>query len=170
MKELYLPCGLVALVSDIDYERCRKYLWYAHSNNATGIPYVRSTIRGRTVYLHRFITDAPPSMKVDHRDTDTLNNQRPNLRIATHSHNNLNRSFWSVSGFKGVSFDKGKYRARIQLNGSEETLGRFASAIEAAQAYDDRAYQLFGEFAWLNYPDRFPTPQHDIPEPPEIPF
>lgn len=170
MRELYLPCGRVALVSDVDHDRCRKHKWYAHSNNSSNVPYVRTTIQGKTVYLHRFITDAPPTMKVDHEDTDTFNNQRPNLRIATFDRNNLNRSFWSVSGFKGVSFDKGKYRARIQLGGEVETLGRFSSAIEAAQAYDDRAHKLFGEFAWLNFPERFPVPQHDIPEPPEIPF
>jgi hypothetical protein len=32
-------------------------------------------------------------------------------------------------------------------------LGRFDDEIEAAKAYDRKAIELFGEFAYLNFPD-----------------
>ncbi len=34
------------------------------------------------------------------------------------------------------------------------TIGTFASAEIAARAYDQRAVELFGEFAWQNFEDR----------------
>jgi len=33
-------------------------------------------------------------------------------------------------------------------------LGDFANEMDAAMAYDDKAIELFGEFAYLNLPER----------------
>ncbi len=33
-------------------------------------------------------------------------------------------------------------------------LGDFGDEIQAAMAYDDKANELFGEFAYLNFPER----------------
>lgn len=175
MKELVVTqrAGIVfALVSDIDYDRLREHRWSINDATASGKPYVRTTIERKTIYLHRMITGCPPAYKVDHRDNDTLNNQRPNLRIATHDQNNLNRSFWSLSGYKGVSSAGRRFRARITVDGVEKYLGRFDTAVEAATAYDDAAHETFGEFAWLNFPENYAHlhEPHDIPEPEPIPF
>lgn len=158
---------LVCLVSDIDHERCKRYRWRADDSGESGLPYVKTTLRledGRktSLYLHRFITGCPAAYKVDHRDNDTLNNQRPNLRIATHDQNNYNRSPWGSSGFKGVQRVRHRFRARITVNHFETHLGYFASADDAARAYDEAAHAQFGEFAWLNFPENYPTPCHDI--------
>lgn len=174
MRELHLQDGLVALISDVDHDRCRAHTWRAEANNASGKPYVRTTptINGRktTMYLHRFVVggviDLPVTMKVDHRNNDTLDCQRPNLRVATHEQNNYNRAGFGLSGYKGVDRRKnGSWRARITLNGISTHLGYFKTAIEAALIYDDAAVDRFGEFAWLNFPENFPTPDHDIPDP-----
>jgi hypothetical protein len=44
----------------------------------------------RQIYVHRFILGFP-SLQVDHKDRDGLNNTRNNLRPATHRQNALNR-------------------------------------------------------------------------------
>ena len=156
------------MISDIDFDVCRGIKWRANEANRTGVPYVVATMRigGRrtSVYLHRFITQCPPQYKVDHRDHDTLNNQRNNLRVSSHVQNNANREGWSESDYKGVGRARGKFRARIVIDGIETYLGCFASAVDAAMAYDAAAYKQFGEFAWLNFPEHYPEHSHDIVE------
>jgi NUMOD4 motif/AP2 domain len=60
-----------------------------------------------------------------------------------------------TSRFKGVWWHaKGKkWRASIQLDGRTKHLGGFALESDAARAYDAAAYQAWGEFAFLNFPD-----------------
>lgn len=172
MRELFLRCGRVALISDIDYERCSRHSWRASERNQKNKPYIRTDIDKKTVYLHRFITNCPPTLKADHWDGNTFNNQRGNLRICTHNQNVLNRAFWSKSGYKGLSFEQGRYRVRITLGGETKHLGAYKDPVEAAQVYDDEAFKLFGEFAWLNFPERHPLPNYDaVPaQQQEIPF
>lgn len=105
--------------------------------------------------LHRDILGATGKIEVDHIDGDGLNNLRGNLRVCTRAGNNQNRKLAdsSVSGFKGVSFNKplGKWQARIMHGTASIWLGLFEDASEAARAYDNKAVELFGEFAWLNF-------------------
>lgn len=171
MQQLFWR-GIAIPVSDIDYERCQLHTW--RIDESCGLPYVCTTVRtaeGKrtTLYLHRFITNCPPQYKVDHKDRDSLNNQRPNLRFATHDWNNANRGFWSLSGFKGVSRSGRRFRARITLDGEDVHLGMFATAEEAARTYDAAAWAAHGEWAYLNFPENFDYPSHDKPVH-EIPF
>ncbi len=153
----------VTLVSDVDYPVLREYSWSITEANASGKPYVRTTVGKTTIYMHRMIVQCPPTYKVDHVNGDGLHNQRPNLRIASHDQNNLNRCGWSKAGYKGVGLDGRRYRARITVQGDIRTLGRFDTAVEAAIAYDEAAHDLFGEFAWLNFPENYPPPHPDQP-------
>lgn len=160
MREIYLGDGLSARVSDIDYDWLAKLRWRPHEHSASGKPYARSD-RGR--YMHRVITRCPSSYRVDHQDCDGLNNQRPNLRICTFSQNNANRHGWALSGYKGVYREGSSCRARMTVDGVQIHIGTFKSEIEAAQAYDDKQYERFGEFAYLNFPDRYPPLNHTKP-------
>ena len=71
----------------------------------------------------------------DHEDHDTLNNQYYNLRRANKTQQGVNkrRQNTSTTGFKGVSKDRNKYRARIHINGQIKSLGT-RSTPEAAHA------------------------------------
>lgn len=158
----------VALVSDVDYPALREHSWRISEANASGKPYVRTEIGRATVYMHRMIVKCPPTMKVDHKNCNGLHNYRSNLRVASHDNNNLNRKGWSLDGYKGVSRDGRRHRARITLDGVTRSLGAFATAVEAAVAYDAAAYELFGEFAWLNFPETYERTVD--PAPLEVPF
>lgn len=107
-------------------------------------------------YMHRVIVNADQRLHVDHVDGNKMNNCRANLRLATMSQNLCNRPAQknNTSGFKGACFDQrsGKWRATITLNGKHICIGRFATAEEAARAYDAKAIELHGEFARLNFP------------------
>jgi hypothetical protein len=102
-----------------------------------------------------YMTGEWPSGDVDHINRDKLDDRWCNLRLATRSQNSANVALRpnSTSGFIGVTFDKArdKWRAQIRIAGRKVNLGRFASAEEAARAYDAAALKEFGEFAELNF-------------------
>ena len=96
---------------------------------------------------------------LDHIDGNPANNNIANLREATLSQNQWNRKSVesyngepTSSGFKGVVLHRRrqKWQARIQINGERKYLGSFDSEIGAAEAYNDAATGLHGEFVEIN--------------------
>lgn len=82
-----------------------------------------------------------------------------NLRIATPSQQQMNcRKHQTYHGkkcssrFKGVYWIKQrkKWAAKICIDGKDYHLGYFNDEIDAAIAYDEKAIELFGEFACTN--------------------
>lgn len=152
--ELLLNGDLVTLIDDEDAERVAAYSWKAYWTKRGKRYYVTSSgTGGKTIYLHRFIMDASKGNVVDHKNGDSLNNQKHNLRQTTQQNNCFNsKGKGSNTGFKGVSFSKErrKYFASIMHNRRTIPLGRYATPEEAAKAYNEAARRLFGEFALLN--------------------
>jgi len=85
--------------------------------------------------LHRYITNCPNNMEVDHINGDPLDNRLSNLRIVTHSINLRNRSLPinNKSGKTGVSWslrDK-RWRAYIKMNNKQKHLGYYNNKEDA---------------------------------------
>ena len=156
-KEIPLTQGQVALVNDEDYERLSQQNWYAKWDPARNVFIAKTRNGPEVVYMHRIIMDAPKGRDVDHRNHDTLDNRRDNLRICTCAQNQYNQvpQRNRSSAFKGVYWRKdcNKWRAKIQINCRRIHLGNFESEIEAARAYDKAAVNHFGEFAYTNIRD-----------------
>ena len=97
-----------------------------------------------------FVTGEDPDEFIDHKDGIRDNNRFDNLRKATNSQNQAN-ALWktNTSGFKGVSWQpsRGKWIARITVDGKAINLGRYYSIIDAAKAYKRAAISAWGEFA-----------------------
>lgn len=94
---------------------------------------------------------------VDHIDRNGLNNTKANLRLATDQESTRNRGAHIrrknlTCEYKGVSKQHQKWIARIKVDGRDTYLGSFSDPIEAARAYDNAALELFGVFAYLNFP------------------
>ncbi|MDB6104080.1 MAG: phosphatidylinositol-bisphosphatase [Gammaproteobacteria bacterium] len=113
--------------------------------------------------MHRLIVGAPAKTLVDHWNGNGLNNTRANIRVCTPTQNSWNkRVVRARSGLKGAYWDpydysKGRrtlktrpWKAKIQFEGRQIFLGRYASAEEAGGAYDQAAIRYFGEFAATN--------------------
>ena len=162
MKEIPLTKGLVALVDDADYEWLNQFKWFANWYPCIQNFYAmrnepfRDTIgrRQRTVSMHRQILglEFGDKRQGDHiAPSQTLDNRRQNLRIATHSQNQHNQGLRrrNTSGFKGVFLHvpAGKWCAQIGVNGKGIHLGLFDSREEAHAAYCAAAVQFHGEFA-----------------------
>lgn len=154
--------GRTTLVDDEDYDAVMQYRWHAMMVRRLHLlygPYARTCLRGADgtkvfLYLHTYLTGYE---RTDHKDGNSLNNQRSNLRAVTHSQNMMNQRPRknTSSRFKGVSWVKGcqKWRAYISADHKFRFLGSFDVEEEAARAYDKAARERAGEYAWLNFPD-----------------
>jgi len=168
-----------AMVDDEDYEKVMEAIgrgkWYAHIPSGSKHYALSGT---RRIAMHRVVTAAPPNMHVDHINGNPLDNRKQNLRVCTRAQNSQNKKLRSdsASGFKGVYKRKGtKYTSKktgetkyyepkkpyqayigdpktLYPNKRHINLGSYASAEEAAIAYDKKAVELYGIFAYTNFP------------------
>lgn len=163
MRVIQLPKGQATTVDDDDFAElaqycwqvmCTKGKWYARRNVYLG--FVNGKHKYTPVYLHRVIMKAERSQQVDHKNGNSLDNRRENLRFSTQSQNMGNKRLRSdsQSGFKGVEIrtqgNKTFFIAYIKDNGKKKHLGCFATAEEAHAAYCANATRVYGEFARFN--------------------
>jgi len=156
-----LTQGLNAIVDAEDFEWLSEYPWYA-SWDPRGKSFEARTNQTRTDgsrfqhKMHRLILECGLGEEIDHRNHNTLDNRRLNLRKCTQAQNKQNKRAYSrcKSGFKGVCWKtrERRWTAQIQVSKKKMFIGYFDSKEEAARAYDVAAKQHFGEFAYLNFP------------------
>jgi hypothetical protein len=167
MKEIELNYGYKTIVDDEDFEELIKYHWFVSIENkhmyalSTSFPKLKNPVP-----MHRFIlklTDL--NVFVDHINRDGLDNRKENLRIANKQQNAINCGPYknNKTGYKGVRIRKDKYKdtiyfriiASIKFNGKHIHIGYFKNLEDAAKEYDKKAIELFGEFAYLNFPEEY---------------
>jgi hypothetical protein len=154
MPVIALTQGYVALVSRVDASLLRRYRWCAavHPNGV----YAVGRVNGRQVRMHRFILGLRPAEIGDHRNGNTLDNRRRNLR-STDAHGNAQNSRHRPGrcGARGVRFNPcgvGWQAVIRDGSGKRRALGTYDGVRWAALAYDRAARELHGEFAVLNFP------------------
>jgi hypothetical protein len=143
-----------AIVDDDDFEWINQWTWFALTRN-DGRLVAGTQSKRKNLRMHRLICDASPGEHIDHKNQDTLDNRRCNLRKCTRSQNEMNKSKpkGCKSPYKGVSISSDGIYARIGIDGKRIYLGRFSTELDAARAYDHAARLHFGEFARLNFPE-----------------
>jgi len=165
-KLIALTQGQNVIVDATDFEWLSQWNWFAMWN-----PFTRSFYANRRVKTVQIngkrrhikismaaqILDPKKGEIIDHRNHDTLDNRKDNLRKATRSQNVMNVRHKREGQYKGVHRRDNKkfagWRSMIGVNKKLVHLGTFRSPEEAARAYDEAAKKHFGEFAWLNFPD-----------------
>ena len=159
-KMISLTRGFTTIVDDEMYDILSLRKWCAAVSERKGTAYaihagLKDQLTGKRthVMMHRVICGAPRDMVVDHINHNTLDNRRENLRICSVSENNRNlrprRN--QACKFKGVwLLPNGKWRARLTFNSVGVHIGCFDTMTEAANAYDAKSVELFGEFAMTN--------------------
>lgn len=168
-----LTQGQVAVIDDADASIIGTGKWHATWRKSANTYYAQQSVRvgadWKTRFMHRVILGAEEGgLDVDHKNHNGLDNRRSNLRFATRSQNLANaRSTGGRSRYRGVvpSGNAGTWRSQIKNSGKTVLLGTFSTEIEAAQAYNNAARELYGEFAILNdvsegTPTRIPTRNH----------
>ena len=137
----------VAIVDSSDYEYLSQFKWYANQYKP-GKWRARRYHKGKYIYMHRDLLKT--DMLIDHINRDGLDNRRSNLRVVDKQRNSANSDTKSKTGYKGVEYTYGKYRAYIRTSHTKFHIGSFEHAVDAAKAYNEVALEWFGPFANVN--------------------
>jgi hypothetical protein len=146
MKEIILTKGKVALVDDADYEYLNQWKWSYHCRGYA-VRQVQQDRLTKNIFMHALIMG---QKGIDHIDGNKLNNQRHNLRYATGSQNQWNKSAYknNTSGTKGVCWNKANnsWVARINVHGKTYQKASKDKTVVEQWARAKRE-QLHGEYA-----------------------
>lgn len=176
-KNRYFPGKHTVIIDTEDWDRVKEHVWGIHGSGHDSYPYAKTNMpnpngawrfdrnghrRGRnqmTVRLHYFVKGkrkSPKGMVMDHINRNGLDNRKENLREVSVSQNCANRRGWSSSSsssssrYKGVRLlQSGSWQVRIGAGGRTYT-ATFDCEHEAALAYNEKALELWGEYALLN--------------------
>lgn len=116
--------------------------------------YFCGTLNQKKVWLHRYITNCPKGMVVDHINHDTSDNRKENLRICTPAQNAKNKSTPknNTSGITGVRWaeKQGKWHSYIRVNYKRINLGYYTDFEDAVDARKQAEDLYFGDYSCSN--------------------
>ena len=155
-------------VDDEDFHYLSRFRWRL-SSKASGskraIQHIRVGKQVLDIAMERFIIGTPPRNQfIMHKNRNSLDNRKENLVTGWWGNKNhyqkkqgtLNgRVYTSI--YKGVCKPKDakKWYAYISIGKQKQIkIGYFYSEKEAALAYDEKARELYGEFAYQNFPKK----------------
>lgn len=137
--------------------------WHSYWEPTSEFYYIKTTeyyydenskYKAKTIYLHRFVLGVIDSkIHVDHKDNNTLDNRKQNLRQTNHSKNAQNRKSLNknnTTGHRNVNWGNNKefYVVQFMKNGErfkwEFSLNQYDEACKFA---DKKRVELFGEYA-----------------------
>ncbi|MBZ6385131.1 HNH endonuclease [Pantoea piersonii] len=127
--------------------------WFTGSVHGS---YVGFRVFWERYYSHRLAWaivhgELSSDVEIDHINGNKKDNRLANLRIASASQNQHNKTAYrnNKSGVKGVNLDgkSGKWRAKFNCNGKRYELGLFASLDEAERVVVAARAKAHGEFA-----------------------
>lgn len=165
---IYDPNGSYVLIEltqgqfglcDLDdwFGKLDQYKWFSAWENHTKTYYIRTNFyigkyKQKCLNIHRLIMNTnKPSVKVDHINSDTLDNRKTNLRLCNNSENCCNRkkSVKNKSGEKNIYWNKSfeKWIVQIAKDYNQIYLGSFNTLEEAIKVRDENLIKLHGVFA-----------------------
>lgn len=129
---LPLPSEDYCLIDSEDYYKIKQYSWCKQGHG-----YVHAWIKGKYIKLHRFLTNPPKNLQVDHINRDKLDNRKSNLRFVNNRENSSNRTIHGLFPV-GVIYikDRGKFRTQIKYKGQTRFIRNDIDHISGKILYD----------------------------------
>lgn len=163
MREIELRTGGVAIVDDEDFDALNGLSW---RRCPKGYVVRRRRVAdgpgASLIHMHRQIVGPGDYQEIDHANGVKHDNRRGNLRPCTNRENQANnpkRATWrgraQSSPYKGVTWNKRERQwiAQLFVDGRRVLHYRSHDEKDAARAYDRSAFDHFGQFALLNFPN-----------------
>ena len=136
--------GIEFTVDEELADKVAEHTWYFDDGR-----YIKTHIKKKVVYLHRFVmglldSDNHEGLVVDHKiSVDKLNNCKSNLRWCTQQDNTRNRK--GVKGYSKTS--NGKYDADIKIGGKSIHLGTYDTPEHARAVRIMAEKEHFGQYS-----------------------
>lgn len=134
-----------------DYDKIKDYCWSkAIDKNKKYVTLVAFNKKSSGKVNMAYIVTGEKFM--DHKNHDTLDNRKENLRPSTNRENNINRVVQknNTSGITGVFWDKTHKKWCVRINierGEKTTVGYFENFDDAVRARLLAEQKYYGEFA-----------------------
>lgn len=145
--------GLKHVLVDTDnIERIKQYTWFLKPTTQENKFYVQTKINKKNVYLHRFLTDCPNGLMVDHQNGNAFDNKICNLKICTSKENQENRlnsqKNNKSSGIRGITWHKktNKWQVKICHNYKHFHIGLYSKIQDAEQAAINARREYFTNY------------------------
>jgi hypothetical protein len=146
----YVPlksrAGVVSKII-VDPEKWHELSFYTWCNREG---YAQTNINKTSITMHRMLLKGPI---IDHINGNKLDNRLCNLRVSDclrNAHNRTKSKTAIEKEYHGVFHLKNGFLAKIGHNNKIIRIGRYPSREEAAHAYNEKALELYGEYARLN--------------------
>lgn len=158
MAEVIIVQEIKILVDDDWIEYVRKHKWRIQGRDKSVMrTRLTSEPKGvRNIRLAREIMGltVDDGMEVDHINRNTLDNRRENLRVVSPMKNQWNAGVrvdnkW---GYRGVYWNMISFQYQLKCNKKMYQKSGFKTPEEAARARDRKALELYGNFAFTNFP------------------
>ncbi|MDD4624634.1 MAG: hypothetical protein PHX40_04625 [Bacilli bacterium] len=131
-----------------DYDKIKDYCWYMDEGE-----YIVTNDNRKIIRMHRLVMNCPNDMEVDHEFHDPWDNRKEFLRIVTRSQNAMNNKISknNTSGVTGVNWDnqRGKWKARISINGRATHIGLFDNIKDAIKARLEAEENYYGKYRYI---------------------
>lgn len=160
MKKIKLTRGYFAIVDDDDFKILSQFKWTAQPKGDGRVYAYRMSKRTKPfekrkiIFMHRELMDVDSNHVVDHKNHNTLDNRRSNLRIATHAENMRNRIIqknnkWGTPGITFIKNNKIKpWRVTLRNNLVwPKYIGSFKTLKEASTKYIEASKKYHGEYS-----------------------
>ena len=139
-----------------DYEKIKDFNWHINDQGYV-LARIKKDEKFTEIRMHRIILGVNnKNDEVDHihGKNSRRDNRKGNLRVVTHSQNNINKGIRAnnTSGVTGVDYVKrlNKWRARISLDNRNMVIGLFDDKNDAIIARENAEEKYFGEYSYKN--------------------
>ncbi len=122
----------IAVIDAADAELVRSYRWRLQKG------YARGYKNGQSVFMHRlFLGNLKGGLQTDHINRNRLDNRRCNLRACSPAQNSQNLYPRGSVNARGVTFEHGKWLARVQRHRDKtlfrKSYSKLSDAIDAVK-------------------------------------
>lgn len=130
----------VCIVDNDDVDMLKNYSFRLHSKNTK---YIKTTINGKSTYLHRLVMNYYGDKDIDHINQNKLDNRKSNLRICSHRENCYNR----LAKCNNIRFIKRNLSKPYLVRVNNKFIGYYKTYEEALSASIIAKNKEYGQFS-----------------------